>query len=232
MTYPFSGGIGLGVRGRTPRASWSLVTGPIIEPVTLDEVKQHARILYSDDDEVFYRFIGTAREAAEEALQRGLLTQTWQLALDWFYPVMFLPMAAPLQNDPLATPSTAPIVQYYDTNGTLQTLAPTVYTVDTTSRPGSIVRAANQVWPPVQMDRAASRVLITYVVGWTSADLVPARIKQGIRSYIAYLDADREGLEENQQRAYMAAQNCWLDKVSWIEPEQWPMLNYNAWSHL
>jgi uncharacterized phiE125 gp8 family phage protein len=194
----------------TPYAAWDLVTGPVGEPVTLAECKQHARILYNDDDAVQYRFLKTAREEAEEYMQRGLLTQTWRLALQHFYEIMFLPMAAPLQS--------VTSVTYYDANGVQQTLAPTVYTVDTYSRPGSVIRAANQIWPVLQTDRRLSRVVITYVVGWTSAALVPERIKQGIRSYVAYLDADREGLEENQDRALTSAKSCWQDRVFWLEP--------------
>lgn len=197
---------------RAVQASWVRSVEPAQEPVTLLEVKQHARILYNTDDAVLSRFIRTAREAAEEAMNRGLFTQTWQLTTECFAEVMYLPMAVPLQS---AT------VQYYDTDGALQTLAPTFYTVDTTSRPGSIARAANQSWPSLQTDRRAPRVVVTYVVGWALVAAIPERIKQGIRSYVAYLDCDREGLEEKQDMALKAAQNCWLDKIEWIEPHHW-----------
>lgn len=210
------------------RASWALITAPTVEPVTLAEAKQHARILYDSDDAVLDGYIRTAREAAEEALQRGLYTQTWKLSLSHFAEVMYLPMAAPLQND-AGPPSTVPIVQYYDANGTLQTLGTTYYTVDTTSRPGSIVRAPSQSWPTLQSDRQSSRVFITYVVGWTSVALIPERIKQGIRTYVAYLDCDREGLEESADRAMTAAMNCWLDRVSWIEPTHWHWYRDARW---
>ena len=196
-----------------PHASWALVTPPALEPVRLVEAKQHAKILYNTDDATIDRFIRTAREAAEEAMNRGLYTQTWQLALEQFAEVMYLPMAAPLQS--------VTSVQYYDTDGNQQTLASTFYAVDTTSRPASVVRAANQSWPSLQTDRRAPRIIITYVVGWTSIDLIPERIKQGIRTYVAYLDCDREGLEENAERALMSARSCWQDKVEWIEPQYW-----------
>ncbi len=209
------------------KASWAIVTPPAVDVLTLIEAKQHAKILYNDDDAVIYRFIRTATEAAEEALQRGLYTQTWQLSLSHFAEVMYLPMAAPLQNDPDA--STEPIVQYYDADGVLQTLDSTYYTVDTSSRPGSIVRASSMSWPTLQSDRQSMRVFITYVVGWTSIDLIPERIKQGMRTYVAYLDCDREGLEENAERALSASMNCWLDRVSWIEPAHWHWYRDARW---
>jgi hypothetical protein len=51
-------------------------------------------------------------------------------------------MAAPLQS--------VTTVKYYDASGVLQTLASTVYQVDTVSQPGRIVLAPTQIWPTVQ----------------------------------------------------------------------------------
>ena len=125
-------------------------------------------------------------------------------------------MAAPLQNNPQASPSTAPVVQYYDPTGTLQTLAPTSYLVDPVSRPGRLVLAPGAIWPTVQAGRGADAVQITYVVGWTNPYLVPERIKQGIRMYLSYLECDREGTSGNAAQAAAAAQACWDDRVKWI----------------
>lgn len=202
----------------TTEAQWTCLTPPTQEPITLLEAKQHARITQDQDDVTIWRYIATAREEAEAYLSRGLLTQTWQLSLRQFRDVLYLPMAAPLQNDPLANPSTAPVIQYYDSTGALQTLATTVYTVDANSRPARIFRASGQTWPTVQSDRREGAVVITYVVGWTDPQFVPERIKQGIRMYVAYLDCDREGLEQYGDRARSAAEACWSDRVQWIEP--------------
>lgn len=197
------------MRPRTNRASWTMTVEPTQEPITIVEAKQQARISHSRDEASLARFIRAARESAEEHMSRGLFTQTWQLTLDEFAERIVLPRAAPLQS---AT------VQYYDVNGTLQTLATTVYDVDTASRPGSIARAANQTWPSLQADRNAGRVIITYVIGWTTLATIPERIKQGIRMYVAYMDCDREGLEAAGAQARAAAYACWDDRVEWIEP--------------
>lgn len=192
-------------------ASWSLVTGPLQEPVTLAEAKQHAHITSTNDDATIQRFIRTAREAAEERMNRGLFTQTWKVALGGFAWDIHLPRAAPL--------ASVTTVEYYDVIGTLLTLPSTYYDVDTLSRPGRITLAANQMWPALQSIRRSPRVIITYVIGWSSVALIPERIKQGIRMYVAYLDADREGLEEYGERARKAAEACWDDVVTWIEPD-------------
>lgn len=195
-------------------AEWTLVTGPIIEPMTVTEAKNQARVTESDEDGLFANWIRAARSEAESYLGRGLLTQTWKIIFDQFYDYMWLPMAAPLQNDPLASPSsTAPVVQYYDTDGVLQTLSTTFYLVNTTSRPGRIERAPAQAWPAVQADRSGT-VIITYVVGWTDPAFIPDSIMQGMRCYVTAMECDREGASD----ALTAARRCWTDRVFWIPP--------------
>jgi hypothetical protein len=155
-------------------------------------------------------------------MARGLLTQTWALSLRRFADVIWLPRAAPLQNDV----TTAPVVQYYDTAGVLQTLASTSYVVDTTSRPGRIVRAPSQSWPAVQSDRLGGAVLVTYVVGWTSAALIPERIKQGLRIYVTWLDGNRDGMDGDH---CAAAEACWNDRVEVILPTPYLRPSYLSW---
>lgn len=197
---------------------WRCTTEPVSEPLTLAAAKQHARITHDTEDGLVLAYLMAARQAAEEYLGRGLLTQTWTATFDDFATELYLPMAAPLQNDPLASPSTAPVITYYDVNGTLQTLATSVYDVDVTSRPGKIALKAGQAWPALQSSRRAWRVSVAYVVGWTSAALVPERIKHGIRLSVAALDADRDGLAEEAARAQAAAFACWSDRVFWKDP--------------
>ncbi len=196
------------------RWTLSLITAPTFEPISLQEAKDQARIVQTQGDANVYRYIRTAREAAEEFMNRGLVTQTWQLGLWAFDEENYLPRAHPLQNGTL----TKPVVQYYDVDGVLQTLAEANYLVDTYSRPGKISRAPGYAWPPVQADRRAPSVLITYTIGWTTAALVPERIKQGLRLYIAWLDRDRDGSEPGGDLALVRAQACWTDVLSYIEP--------------
>jgi uncharacterized phiE125 gp8 family phage protein len=195
------------------KVSWAMTVPPATEPVTLTEAKQHARISQTNDDAVITTFITVAREQAEEHMRRGILTQTWQLALDWWYEEIWLPRAAPLQS--------VTSIQYYDTAGVQQTLAASVYDVDSICRPARIVRKPGQTWPALQAARLTPRITVTYVVGWTGASLVPERIKQGIRAYVAYLDADREGMDQDAEKARMTAEYCWNDRVNWIEPGNW-----------
>lgn len=189
---------------------WDLLSPPSEEPLTVEQAKKQARITHDDENALIQSYIVAGRQAAEECLGRGLLTQTWKLTLGTWADQIWLPMAAPLQS--------VTSVKYWDLNGVLQTLSPTVYTVDVVSRPGRIVRAPQQVWVPLQTDRWSGRVEITYVVGWTAKEQIPERILQGIRSYVGYLDSDREGLDGDGERARRAAEACWTDRVYWKPP--------------
>jgi len=193
-------------------ASWTLVTAPTQEPISLTEAKQHAKITQGNDDASLARYIRTARETAEDYMDRALFTQTWLLTLDSFDDVIYLPRAAPLQS--------VTTVKYYDSNGVQQTLSSTYYTVDVQSRPGRIVRAVSQSWPSVQSQRYVGRIEITYVCGYTTVAAIPERIKQGIRMYVAYMDSDKEGMED-PEKARRAAEACWEDRVRWLPPTCW-----------
>ncbi len=221
MTFPFRDYWSHHQHQTTFDLQWARTVDPAVPVVSLRDMKDHARITQTQGDAGIQRYIGAATDAAEQYMNRGLVTQTWTLTLRWFADVMYLPMASPLQNDALAVGgSTAPVVKYYDTAGTLQTLATSSYDVDTISRPGRILRKANVSWPALQSGKLGGRVVITYVVGWTDPELVPEKIKQGIRLYVSWLDADRDGMDPNGERGRQAAESCWSDQVYAIEPTQ------------
>ncbi len=205
------GEYGGGYRHRPIRAEWTLVTGPVQEPLTLDEAKAHCAISQDDDNALVNAYLMAARGAAEQYLNRALFTQTWKLQLSDFADVIWLPMAAPLQS--------VTSVQYYATDGTLTTLSGGTYMVDTTSEPGRITRAPNQVWPATQADRLVT-VIVTYMCGWSSVDDIPELIKHGIRMAIAQADADRTGGTVEAAASGKAAAACWdmAGRVYWREP--------------
>lgn len=205
-----------------PFATWTRTVAPDPDdlPVGVTDFKLHARIVQSAGDATLLQYLNAALDAAEAYLGYGLTTQTWRLELSDFARAIPLPMASPLQNASGMTP-TVPVIQYYDTAGVLQTLAASYYTVDTTSRPGRILRAPNQYWPSLECDRAGARVFITYVVGQTDPDDVPERIKQGLRLYASAQEVDRDGTNAMARTALEdAAKRCWDDRIDWPEP-QW-----------
>jgi uncharacterized phiE125 gp8 family phage protein len=194
-----------------PECYWSLTTAPVLEPFTLAEAKAQIRSVQDKEDATVQSYIKAARAACEEYQFRGLLTQSWTLALSEFVSVIPLPMAAPLQS--------VTSVKYYDTNGTQQTLATSVYTVDTRSRPGRLALAAGQTWPAIQSLRKVNRIEIEYIVGWTSSALIPESIRQGMRILIGNMDVDRDGMAVGTEQAMRVAKSLWSDRVFWTPPE-------------
>ena len=70
-------------------------TGPTEEPVTLDELKAHARIDIIDDpalDDLLTGFIVSARTTVEGFTNRKLLTQDWTVYADTFRDIETLPI--------------------------------------------------------------------------------------------------------------------------------------------
>lgn len=191
-------------------AGYIRTVDPVIEPLTLDEAKQQARITDDRSNDLLVSYIRAAREEAEATLGYGLLTQTWRMDLSAFAEIIYLPMAVMVQS--------VTHIKYYDTAGTLQTLSSANYLLETSSRPTRIARAPGMAWPALQADRLTARVQITYVAGWARAQDVPERIRQGMRLWVTYLDLDRDGLEPGALAARSAASLCWSDALSWYPP--------------
>ncbi len=59
-----------------------LLTGPLVEPVSLSDVKSHVRIDHVDDDDYLSHLIAAARRYVEEYLGLALIKRTygWQLS--------------------------------------------------------------------------------------------------------------------------------------------------------
>lgn len=169
----------------------SLVTGVIAEPVSLAEVKTWCRVDASNhtDDALLLSLITAARQSIDGPdgwLGRALMKQTWDLKLDGFPSgdVLYVPLP------PLISVTS---ITYTDTAGSAQTLATTVYAVDTASEPARIALKYGQSWPSTysQIDV----VTIRLVCGYTSANAVPQTIKTAIKALVAHLYEHREPVQ-------------------------------------
>lgn len=185
--------------------NWSRTVAPTLEALTLREIKAQARLTHEDENELLRSYGKVAVDAAEAYLGYGLLTQTIRLSGDEWPERIWLPQALKLQS--------VTSVEYYDTAGALQVLASSQYIADDTTRPASIVRAANVSWPALQSTRDAWRWRVTYVVGWTAASLIPHGIRHGLRLWVTHLDENRSGTDTDADVARRAAENCWSDRL-------------------
>lgn len=92
-----------------------LITAPASAPVTLEDVKKHLRVFYTDDDDYIEGLLQAAiahLDGYQGILNRCLVSQTWQTAHCHFCHRM----------ETLFTDTTAVAVKYYDADGDLQTI--------------------------------------------------------------------------------------------------------------
>lgn len=145
-----------------------LIVAPTVEPVTVDDLKAHARITNDEEDVKLAGYITAAREHIEGLTGRALATQSREASLDWF------PCFAVIRfgRAPLLTVES---VKYLDGDGIEQTLAPSAYVVDVRSEPGELQLAIDASWPKTANLRNAVRV--AYTCGYAST---PAVLKQAI----------------------------------------------------
>lgn len=114
----------------------ALLTEPALEPITLQEAKDHLLVEHDEDDLIIRELIKGAREHFELRCNRKLVRQKWRLYMDYglgdfkfdVYPVQEVEQ-----------------IQYVDTDGATQTLSSSIYTVDIPRQ--CVYRAYNQVYP-------------------------------------------------------------------------------------
>ena len=152
-----------------------LFTAPIIEPITLDDVKLHLRVDGTDEDEYLEGLIKTAREQVETLTQRALLTQTWDYFLDSWPDENYIKL-------PFGNLVSVTSVKYKDSAGTETTMVvTTAYLVETNgAQCGRIVLPYMVSWPVVTL-YPSNPITVRFVCGWTTAELVPFRIKEAIK---------------------------------------------------
>ena len=158
-----------------------LITKPAIEPVTLQQAKDHLNIDFNDDDSIIELIIQTAREAVENKTGRKLITSTMGHQRDCFNSVMELPH----------TIQSVTEITYIDTDGVTQTLPATEYDVDVNRIPGRIMLAYDKTYPATRDE--ANAVTIEYVTGFgDTAQSVPSPLQHAMLLLIGHYYENRE----------------------------------------
>jgi len=160
----------------------TVITGPTLEPVTVDEAKKSLRIDNSEDDSYIGNLIETARLFAEEYTSLHIMTQTVERSYRRFPSTNINLDVWPLQS--------IDSVKYDDTSSPMTEVTLTVdvdYYADTTTDGGAVETITG--WPSVAIKPNPARIRMT--AGYSSRDNVPEKIKNGIKAYVNYLyDAD------------------------------------------
>lgn len=148
-----------------------LVTPPAVEPVTLEEAKQHLKIDGNEDDSLINALITAARQRAEEYTRRAFITQTWEVAVDSVTSTLCLP------RPPVQT------IEAVTLDG--QAVAPENY--------GLMVTNLFYTKIPLHAVNPGGLV-IRYTSGYGSnATDVPQAIRQAILMLVAHMYEAREG---------------------------------------
>jgi len=132
-----------------------------MEPLTLEEVRDHLQIDHEDEDAWLDAKLAEARQKVEDACGKSCLTQTRRLKLlDWpCSGIITLPRG------PVASVSS---ITYLDTNGDSQTWSSGDYQVDTAAQPPTIVPVYGESFPSIRTQDGVYVVTITYVAGYTA----------------------------------------------------------------
>jgi len=170
--------------------SLTLVTAPTIEPVTLQEVKDHLRVDGTDDDALISALITAAREHIDGRdgwLGRAICPQTWDCYFDCF------PEGGVI-NIPLAPLQAITSIKYRDPDGVQQTFSADNYSAgaDLNWSP-RVVLGCGKSWPSI---RAMPDAVVVRIVAGYSA--VPRPICQALLLLIGHWHENREAvMDEN-----------------------------------
>lgn len=181
-------------------SGWKLkrITAPAVEPLTLQEAKDHLRVIIDDDDAYIESLIAAARESAELYTRRAFVAQVWEAGFEIFPACGVIELAKP----PLITVQS---VKYTDDEGVVQTLDASAYEVDDYSEPARIVRLPSATWPA--LSRGGIRVRVRFMAGYAQgegspsddAENVPEAIKQAMRVHVAEMYENRQVSREMPQ---------------------------------
>ena len=167
-----------------PTWTTKIITEPAVEPVTLEQVKNHSRITHIEDDSWLLMAMVVARQYVEKTCELSLITQTRRTTFDGF-------------RKPWLTLAYGPTlsisgIQYYDQTNTLQTL--NEYQAALETNPCMIVPAPGQPWPQT-MPNKMDAVKVTYVAGYGDPENVPAALKQAILLLVDHWYSNRSAVE-------------------------------------
>lgn len=184
-------------RTATQRIRLKLKTAPLIDPVTLDEAKNHLRDVVDEtiDNDLVKALITVATTMAEDWTRSAFIEQTWVLTLDETPRKAWLE----LPRGPL---SSVVSVKFTTEDGIEKTFSDTLFIVDTSSRkmPGRIALKIGEVWPTDVLQRIdAFRVEYVSGYGVTRAS-VPAPAKHGINIIVADLYEHRESVADEESQ--------------------------------
>jgi uncharacterized phiE125 gp8 family phage protein len=174
-----------------------LITPPAVAPVTLAEFKAHIREDSSDQDDTLQIYLDAAvahLDGYSGVLSRCLINQTWRASYAKWRRVLCLPFPD----------VSAVTVQYYDSDGSQQTVASSLYEI-TEETDGSAIRFLDAFTSPsLDSDRVHPvTVDLTAGYGATAAD-VPDDLRHAIYLLAAHWEQNRVTVGDTQAELPLA----------------------------
>lgn len=158
----------------------TLIEGPKLEPLDLDQVKRHLRFGPTTEDTLIDGWISAARQYFEEQTGRQIMRSTWELWMDQ-YPEWRGRIELP--KPPLLSVDS---VSYVGSNGSLVEQASDTYTVmapaGPQAAPGWVQLGYGVSWPTTQF--VSGSVRVRFQAGYGSA---PGDVPELIRSVLYLL---------------------------------------------
>lgn len=180
------------------------ISGPELEPVTLEEAKRQCRIdadLTEEEDDI-QSWITVARELAEDYCKATFCETTWEMRLNSFPASVWT--ASPVLELPMGPVLEVLSVEYLDIQGNLQTIDLSTLQHGVDAQPPYLLPAVGECWPPVTYGVGA--VVVRYRAGFPGtgspegADGVPARAKHAIKMMVGHFYENREAISSETRQ--------------------------------
>lgn len=170
-----------------------LEVGPLLEPVSVDELAIHLHIDEYDSSSgtELESFINTARETIEGITSRALFTQTWNYYFDAFPSKNYFKI-------PFGNLQSVTHLKYTDSDGVITTMAVgTDYIVELNGdQCGRIVLPYGVSWPSFT-PYSSNPIAVQFACGWDydsdGLSSIPSKYKSAIKLICGDLYLNREG---------------------------------------
>ena len=172
---------------------YKIATAPAAEPVSKAEIKLQLRIAVDDagaaaytyEDDLIDAYISAARRWVEHITGRALITQTWDMYLQWWPRGDFIEIGKP----PLQSVT---YVKYTDSDDSVTTWSTDEYSVDTDSDPGRIVLNYGYSWPDFTPS-SKNPINVRFAAGYGAAGSnIDSDIILAIKLLVGHFYANRE----------------------------------------
>lgn len=166
----------------------TLVTAPVGPIVSLDDLKAHCRVDFTDDDDLLEALAAAAvahLDGYTGVLGRCMETQTWRHDFEGWPRLGCLRLPFP--------DTSSVVVSYFDADNVEQTVSSALYGVVETSL-GSVVRFSDSFTRPTVYSDRVDGVRVTQTCGFGAVADIPAPLKTAIKMMVAHWYENREGV--------------------------------------